>query len=419
MAINQEPQVFLFLSELLGRKIVDSEGRPLGKILDLTGNIGEIYPPVTEILLRSATDGKIVLFPWRRLAEVNGKLVAHPIQPDDFRAPALDKNTPEGEDEYVSDEEMDLSSHTYRPIPGLLELWTAVTRSAEDGADSINLMFLGPSGCGKTVGARFLASLVGLPFTKVDAAAMTDPESWFGTREVTVQDGVSVTTYRPSGFVQAIERPGVMLIDEVSRVKDEHRNVILPLLDDTHRVTNPLTGDSVVRDPLCFVIMTGNRGLQFTGTYAIDPALMTRAAVVEFDYVDEASEMLIAQEATGCDEDTARLFVRFATESRGKAKIDPDFAPISTREIMKACQLVSKGLSLDYAARYVILNGASPEGGPQSVRQQLENIWAGIRNPAAVPVLCEAEYSYDGTIKCILAKGHQDQHSNGVRTTWY
>ena len=89
MAVSKEPQVFLYFSELLGRKISDSEGRPVGKILDLTGNIGEIYPPVTEILLRSATDGQIVLFPWRRLLEVNDLLVAHPLQPEDFRAPLL------------------------------------------------------------------------------------------------------------------------------------------------------------------------------------------------------------------------------------------------------------------------------------------------------------------------------------------
>lgn len=89
MDMNQEPQIFLNLSELLGRKIFDSAGRPVGKILDLTANIGEIYPPVTEILLRLASDGSIVFFPWRRLAEVEGKLVAHPLQPGDLRAPTL------------------------------------------------------------------------------------------------------------------------------------------------------------------------------------------------------------------------------------------------------------------------------------------------------------------------------------------
>lgn len=88
MTVNQEPQVFLYFSELLGRKISDSEGRPVGKILDLTGNIGEMYPPVTEILLRSS-DGRIVLLPWQHLAEVNGKLIAHPVKKGDFRAPVL------------------------------------------------------------------------------------------------------------------------------------------------------------------------------------------------------------------------------------------------------------------------------------------------------------------------------------------
>lgn len=89
MAVNQEPQVFLYFSELLGRKIVDSSERPVGKILDLTGNIGEIYPPVTGVLLRTVADGKLVLFPWQRLTDEDGKFVAHPIQPGDFRAPQL------------------------------------------------------------------------------------------------------------------------------------------------------------------------------------------------------------------------------------------------------------------------------------------------------------------------------------------
>jgi magnesium transporter len=56
MVVDHEPQVFLFLSELLGKKIVDSEGRSIGRVLDLTGNIGGMYPPVTDILVRLEKD---------------------------------------------------------------------------------------------------------------------------------------------------------------------------------------------------------------------------------------------------------------------------------------------------------------------------------------------------------------------------
>jgi MoxR-like ATPase len=315
------------------------------------------------------------------------------------------------EEELVSDAALAATmSHEYVAPQGLKDLWAAVSMSVALGDHPDNLMFLGPSGCGKTQGAQYLAGLVGLPFTKVDAAAMTDPESWFGTREVVVQDGASVTTYRPSTFVLAISRPGVVLIDEINRVRDEHRNVLLPLLDGTHRVTNPLTGDVVVKHPQCFIIMSGNRGLQFTGTYAVDPALMTRAITWEFDYIGADDEERIVKEATGCDDDTAKLFVRFANETRTKAKIEPDFAPISTREVLAAARLAKRGINPDLAAKVVVMNSASAEGGAASARVGLETIWAGIRRPTATAVLCHAVYPYDGDFKCDLLKGHLGDH---------
>jgi MoxR-like ATPase len=295
--------------------------------------------------------------------------------------------------EYVSDEELSTSaSHEYRPNPELVQLWHAVvTTATAKGQHPQNLMFLGPSGSGKTDGAAYLAALVGLPFTKVDAASMTDATDWFGTREVVEENGASVTRYRPSAFVKAVERPGVVLIDEVNRIRDEHRNVILPLTDGTHRVTNPLTGETVTKDPRCFIIMSGNRGLSFTGTFAIDPALMTRALVVDFGYTDSDSEVKIAVEATGVDEETAALFVRFANETRERAKADPDITPMSTREVLEASKLVAGGLSADLAVRFATMNSASDEGGAASPRSVLEVIWAGLRKaPAPRPAADES-----------------------------
>lgn len=277
-------------------------------------------------------------------------------------------------------EEKTIGKHEYVPNPELIVLWkTIVDNTLQRGLPPRNVIFFGPSGSGKTEGARHLADAVGLAFTKVDAASMTDPEAWFGTREVVVEAGVPVTKYIPSAFVESLQKPGVTFIDEMNRVDDEHRNVVLPLTDGTGRVTNPLTGEVLQRHPHNFIIMAGNRGLQFTGTSAVDPAFTTRALTVEFDYIDEAAEVKVAMDATGVDQATAYVFARFAAEARAKAKADPDFAPISTREVIAACELVSGGMDRDVAAKFAVINAASPEGGSASVRQELENIWAGVR----------------------------------------
>lgn len=285
----------------------------------------------------------------------------------------------EDDGERVSDDDA-ARSHEYIPDPELVQLWNSVVSGAKEGGEpAATIIFLGPSGSGKTDGAAYLAAKAGLPFTKVDAASMTDPEAWFGTREVDVEDGASVTRYVPSDFVKAIQQQGVVFIDEFNRADDEHRNVWLPLTDGTGRVTNPLTGEIVHRHPHCFIVMAGNRGLQFTGTSAVDPAFMTRAYVVEFNYLAADDEERVVLEATGVDPATAKVFVRFANESRAKAMADPDFAPISTREVIAASRRVASGLSRDLAAKFTIINGASPEGGSASVRSELEKIWAGVR----------------------------------------
>lgn len=267
----------------------------------------------------------------------------------------------------------------YVPPKDLVATWAAVQLSAAEGEPADNLLFTGPSGSGKTEAARYLARLSGLDFVKVDAPAMTDPEAWFGTREVVVEDGAPKTVYHPSVFVEALGRRCALLIDEANRTSDAIRNILLALLDDTRQVTNPITGETVVRHPECFIILTGNVGLNFTGTYAIDPAFYTRALTTKFDYLPAAEENRLAVSRTGCTQEQAGLFVRFANETRGRARNDEEFPPISTREVLKACRLVAQGLDTNTAAHQVIINAAATDGGAESVAAQLDMIWNGIR----------------------------------------
>ena len=89
MAAGHEPQVFLYLSELLGKRIVDSEGRPVGTVLDLTGNIGGMYPPVIDVVVRLKEGRRTVMIPWQAIAVFHGTLTARPLRPEDFREPAF------------------------------------------------------------------------------------------------------------------------------------------------------------------------------------------------------------------------------------------------------------------------------------------------------------------------------------------
>lgn len=272
------------------------------------------------------------------------------------------------------------AGHDYKPSPELLQLWESIVKGViENGDPPENIFMFGEKGSGKTDGAAHLADIVGLEFTKWDAASMTDPESWFGTREVVVEDGASVTRYTPSDFVNALQKPGVLFVDEMNRTGDDIRQVLLPVLDGTGRVTNPLTGEVIIRHPQCFIIMSGNRGLKYTGVFAIDPAFTSRCNIVEFEYLDPESEEQVLLQETGVDEETAKIFVRFAQDTRNRAKVDEDFPATSTRELIMASRRVARGMARDLAAKIVFFNAASPEGGERSVRQELMTVWAGVR----------------------------------------
>ena len=54
MALNSSPHVFLFLSRILGKKIVDREGRLWGRVSDVVVTIADLYPPVTAIFFSPA-----------------------------------------------------------------------------------------------------------------------------------------------------------------------------------------------------------------------------------------------------------------------------------------------------------------------------------------------------------------------------
>ncbi len=56
----------LYLSQVIGRPVLDASGEPLGKVDDLIVAVGDRYPPVTGLVV--ATDRRRIFLPWSQVA---------------------------------------------------------------------------------------------------------------------------------------------------------------------------------------------------------------------------------------------------------------------------------------------------------------------------------------------------------------
>ena len=74
MALNREPQVFLFLSDILGKKIVEATGKLIGHVYDLTAEFVEPYPIVTGLTLSSAQKKKPLFLPWKKVVDLDNNV---------------------------------------------------------------------------------------------------------------------------------------------------------------------------------------------------------------------------------------------------------------------------------------------------------------------------------------------------------
>jgi magnesium transporter len=78
--------VQLYLSQVVGRPVLDRQGEPIGKVADLIVAIGDRYPPVTGLVV--ATDRRRIFLPWvdvERFDATGAKLGVGRIDIDKFK----------------------------------------------------------------------------------------------------------------------------------------------------------------------------------------------------------------------------------------------------------------------------------------------------------------------------------------------
>jgi magnesium transporter len=68
------PRVFVYLSELLGRRVAGADGRRLGTLVDLKVRLGEAFPKVVTARVRTRRRA-VLSFPWPGVATFSGDTV--------------------------------------------------------------------------------------------------------------------------------------------------------------------------------------------------------------------------------------------------------------------------------------------------------------------------------------------------------
>ena len=252
------------------------------------------------------------------------------------------------------------------------------------------MMFTGHSGLGKTMGVVDVADRLGVPLNIINCAAITTSEKWLGHKEVDPEKG---TYYVLSEFLRIIEArgseytypdgskgydPGVLLLDEVTRLHASLLNPLYSLLDGQSSIFVPELHTYVQANPMVPVIATANIGGRYSGTYQFDAALRERFAwTIELPFPPEEPEIEILTSRTGVTKEQAKKLVTIAQKTRIKYESGDLSQAISTRTLIHAALLIKAGATTARAFELTALPHYSKEGATTSERHVVSTIIAG------------------------------------------
>lgn len=209
-------------------------------------------------------------------------------------------------------------------------------------------LIYGPSGCGKTTQASLAAASCQRPFFTFHLGGVQDPEAAVkGALHLVSGE----TRFVRADFVSAIQQEkAVILLDEFNRVGSELTNVLLSLMDHQGVLHLELErdGERIVKlAPGVVFVATANVGGRYSGTTAMDQALVDRMARVRFDYDRSYEEALLVE--LGVGRAARRDLLRAIDEVRRQFDDGKLEATISTRRLRYVGRLVAVGHSIEDA----------------------------------------------------------------------
>jgi MoxR-like ATPase len=237
-----------------------------------------------------------------------------------------------------------------------------------------NVLLTGDAGTGKTSSARNYAAKNNLPFVTIECTQQIDQSITQG-RFVPTGVGNS-TSWKYSQLATAIQRPSVILINELTRMTPKAASLFLRLLQERELLIEPL--NEIIRvHPECVFIADQNTGIGYTGTSKQDAALVDRFNIkLEFKYDSDIESKFIKSPS----------LLQFANDIRQASEINDEFSvPMSSR-ILQNFQAQATHLNFTFAVNSMLNNYPKSDGQREAIKMRFDAVYEAIAQEFNVSV---------------------------------